>query len=82
MEITTQLTAKQAEKLALIQAQTNKSPDQILDSALDYYYQQVVNAPDNHLDRFSQIGLIGCIEAEPNLAADSEAILLQELGGR
>ncbi len=81
MEMTT-LTAKQTEKLALIQDQTKQSPEQILDSALDYYYQQVVNASDNHLEKFTQIGFIGCIEAEPNLAEDSEAILIQELGAR
>ncbi|MBD2543277.1 hypothetical protein H6G72_05300 [Planktothricoides sp. FACHB-1370] len=79
MEMTTQLTQKQAEKLALIQNQTKQSLEQILDSALDSYYQQVMQS-NNHLEKFTKIGFVGCIEAEPNLAEDSEAILSQELG--
>jgi hypothetical protein len=77
--MTTQLTEKQAEKLALIQNQTKQSLEQILDSALDSYYQQVMQTPHNHLEKFTQIGFVGCIEAEPNLAEDSEAILSKEL---
>ncbi|WP_354636355.1 hypothetical protein [Planktothricoides raciborskii] len=78
--MTTQLTQKQAEKLALIQNQTKQSLEQILDSALDSYYQQVMQTSHNHLEKFTKIGFVGCIEAEPNLAEDCEAILSQELG--
>lgn len=80
--MTTQLTQKQAEKLALIQNQTKQSLEQILDSALDSYYQEVMQIyhKNNHLEKFTKIGFVGCIEAEPNLAEDSEAILSQELG--
>ena len=78
--MTTQLTQKQSEKLTLIQNQTQQSLEQILDSALDSYYQQIMQTSNNHLEKFTQIGFVGCIEAEPNLAEDSEAILTQELG--
>ena len=75
--MTTQLTQKQAEKLALIQNQTQQSLEQILDSALDSYYQQFMQNynKNNHLEKFNQIGFVGCIEAEPNLGEDCESIL-------
>jgi hypothetical protein len=39
MEIATQLTEEQAQKLAIIQEKTKQNLDQILASALEYYYQ-------------------------------------------
>jgi hypothetical protein len=39
-----------------------------------------LTASHNHLEKFSKIGFIGCIEAEPNLAENSESILMQEIG--
>jgi hypothetical protein len=80
MEIATQLTEEQAQKLAIIQEKTKQNLEQILASALEYYYQQVLSVSDNHLEKFSQLGFIGCIEAEPNLAENSESILMQEMG--
>lgn len=76
----TQLTDKQAEKLALIQDKTQQSPEQILDLALESYYQQVLASDPHHLEKFTQMGFIGCIEAEPNLAENVESILIQEVG--
>jgi hypothetical protein len=80
MEIATQLTEEQAQKLAIIQEKTKQNLEQILASALEYYYQQVLSVADNHLEKFNQLGFIGCIEAEPNLAENSESILMRELG--
>jgi hypothetical protein len=78
MEIATQLTDEQAQKLAFIQQKTQQNPDKILGAALDYYYQQLSTNSTNHLENFSKIGFIGCIEAEPDLAENCESILLQE----
>jgi len=78
MEIATQLTDEQAQKLAFIQQKTQQNPDEILGAALDYYYQQLSTNSTNHLENFSKIGFIGCIEAEPDLAENCESILLQE----
>lgn len=81
MEITTQLTQEQAEKLAFIQEKTKQNTGEILLSALEYYYQQLLNTSENHLEKFSELDFIGCIEAEPNLAENCESILMQEIGG-
>jgi hypothetical protein len=78
MEIATQLTDEQAQKLAFIQQKTQQNPDKILGAALDYYYQQLSTNSTNHLENFSKIGFIGCIEAEPDLAENCESILMQE----
>lgn len=75
MEIATELTEQQKQKIAFIQQETRQNLDQILESALDIYYKQVLSASNNHLQKFSEIGFIGCIEAEPDLAERSESIL-------
>jgi hypothetical protein len=80
MEIATQINEEQAQKLAFIQEKTQQNLDEILRSALDFYYQQVLNTSKNHLEKFSQLGFIGCIEAKPNLAENCESILMQEIG--
>ncbi|NEP79203.1 MAG: hypothetical protein F6K39_14160 [Okeania sp. SIO3B3] len=80
MKIATQLTQEQAQKLAFIQEKTKQSTDEILLSALEYYYQKLLNTSENHLEKFSKLDFIGCIEAEPNLAENCESILMQEIG--
>ncbi|NES90931.1 MULTISPECIES: hypothetical protein [Okeania] len=77
MKIATKLTQEQAQKLAFIQEKTKQSTDEILLSALEYYYQQLLNTSENHLKKFSQLDFIGCIEAEPNLAENCESILIK-----
>ena len=81
-EITTQLTDEQAQKFALIQDKTKQNAEEVLASALDYYYQHLLTASDTHLDKFSRVGFVGCIEAEPNLAKDSESILMNSMAGK
>ncbi|NMG59096.1 hypothetical protein E1H12_11355 [Geitlerinema sp. P-1104] len=80
MEIATQLTDEQAQKLAFIQQKTQQNSDEILGAALDYYYRKFLTTSTNHLENFSKIGFIGCIEAEPDLAENCESILIQEMG--
>ncbi|MBS0017470.1 MAG: hypothetical protein KFF72_14160 [Arthrospira sp. SH-MAG29] len=80
MEIATQLTDEQAHKLAFIQQKTQQNPDEILGAALDYYYQQLLTTSTNHLENFSKIGFVGCVDAEPDLAENCESILMQEIG--
>jgi len=79
MKISTKLTHKQTQKLAFIQEKTKKSTNEILLSALEYYYQQLLNTSENHLEKFSTLDFIGCIESEPNLAENCESILMQEI---
>lgn len=80
MEIATQLTDEQAHRLAFIQQKTQQNPDEILGAALDYYYQQLLTTSTNHLENFSKIGFVGCVDAEPDLAENCESILMQEIG--
>ncbi len=80
MEIATQLTDEQAHKLAFIQQKTQQNSDEILGAALDYYYQQLLTTSTNHLENFSKIGFVGCVDAEPDLAENCESILMQEIG--
>lgn len=77
MKIATKLSQEQAQKLTFIQEKTKQSTDEILLSALEYYYQQLLNTSENHLEKFSQLDFIGCIEAEPNLAENCESILIE-----
>lgn len=84
METTPKLNDEQTKKIALIQEKTQQTSDQIIADALDFYYQKLcneneVNQPKNNLEKFSEIGFIGCIDAEPDLAENSESILNQEM---
>ncbi len=80
MKLSAQLTEEQAKKLSFIQEKTKQNTDEILGEAIEYYYKNVVqSANENLLENFQKVGFVGCIEAEPNLAEDSELILMQEL---
>jgi hypothetical protein len=80
MEIIAQINEDQAKKINFIQEKTQQNLDEILKNALESYYEKIVNTPKNNLEKFREIGFIGCIEAEENLAANSELILHQEMG--
>lgn len=84
METTPKFNNEQTKKIAFIQEKTQQTSDQIIADALDFYYQKLcneneVNQPKNNLEKFSEIGFIGCIDAEPDLAENSESILNQEM---
>ncbi len=79
MEIATRITEEQAKKLAFIQDRTEQSLDEVLASAIDRYYEQVSLPKRDRLEKLSQLGFIGCIEADPDLAENSESILMQEI---
>ncbi len=80
MEIATNIDEKQAQKLAFIQEKTQQNIDEIIRDALEDYYEKVFKDSRNHLEKFNQLGFIGCIEAEPDLAENCEAILIKEMG--
>ena len=75
MEIATKIDSEQAQKLAFIQEKTQQNLDEILRVALEDYYEKVLNNSSNHLEKFSKIGFVGCIEAEPDLAENCEVYL-------
>ena len=80
MKIATNIDEKQAQKLAFIQEKTQQNIDEIIRDALEDYYEKVFKDSRNHLEKFNQLGFIGCIEAEPDLAENCEAILIKEMG--
>jgi len=80
MEIATKIDSEQAQKLAFIQEKTQQNLDEILRVALEDYYEKVLKNSTNHLEKFTKIGFVGCIEAEPDLAENCEAILMKEIG--
>jgi hypothetical protein len=41
--------------------------------------EKSLDQPKTHLEKFSEIGFIGCIDAESNLAENTEFILNQEM---
>ena len=75
MEIATKIDSEQAQKLAFIQEKTQQNLDEILRVALEDYYEKVLNNSSNHLEKFSKIGFVGCLEAEPDLAENCEVYL-------
>ncbi|EKD07534.1 MAG: hypothetical protein P5702_06245 [Limnospira sp. PMC 1291.21] len=79
MKIATQLTDEQVQKLAFIQQKTQQNSDEVLGAALDYYYRKLLTTSTSHIENFSKIGFVGCIEAEPDLAENCESILMQEI---
>ncbi|MDY6804877.1 MAG: hypothetical protein SXA11_13860 [Cyanobacteriota bacterium] len=79
MEIATKIDEEQAQKLAFIQEKTQQNLDDILRVALEDYYEKVLNNSSDRLEKFSQIGFVGCIEAEADLAENCEAILMKEI---
>jgi hypothetical protein len=69
MHITAQFDDDHADKLAYIQQQTNEEFGEILSRAIDLYYQQLQTPAKSPLDVFEEAGLVGCMEAEPDLSS-------------
>ncbi|NEQ40254.1 MAG: hypothetical protein F6K40_30025 [Okeania sp. SIO3I5] len=80
MKIATKINELQTQKLAFIQAKTQQNIDEIIRDALENYYEKVFKYYRNHLEKFSQLGFIFCIEAELDLAENCEAIFIKEMG--
>ncbi|UBF29264.1 CopG family transcriptional regulator [Kovacikia minuta CCNUW1] len=75
MEITTQLDETHAGKLAYIQQQTNLSLADVLEQAIDLYYQKLQQSADDPLAKLKQGHFIGRFKAAPDFATNSKAIL-------
>lgn len=80
---TLKLNQDQAKKISLIQEKTQQQPEEIIRDALELYYKQLckkesLSKPKNNLEKFIEIGFVGCIDAEPDLAENTESRLIQE----
>jgi vacuolar-type H+-ATPase subunit E/Vma4 len=71
MEIIAQINQEQENKINLIKEKTQQTLNEILNNAIKSYYEKIINTPKNNLEKFREIGFIGCIEGEENLAANS-----------
>lgn len=74
MQITTQLDETHANKLAYIQQQTNLDVADVLQQAIDLYYQHL-QQPYDPLAKLKQGRFIGRFKASPDLVTNSKAIL-------
>ncbi|MTF40680.1 CopG family transcriptional regulator [Cyanobacterium aponinum] len=75
LEINTKLTEKTADKLAYIQTQTQEEINQILELAIDNYYQKIKGKQKTSLELLEESGLIGCISAEPDLSTNYKSVI-------
>jgi hypothetical protein len=79
MEIATQLDDDHAGKLAYIQTQTSQDLTEILNQAIDLYYQKLNPTQDTPSSTALEDPLIGLFSGSPNLATQAEEILQQEV---
>jgi hypothetical protein len=75
MNIATELDSNHAAKLTYIQTQTQQNVDEILQRAIDLYYQQVQPMQKSPLEVLQEAGLVGCIEGSPDLSATYKPIV-------
>ncbi len=78
MEIATQLDDDHAGKLAYIQTQTSQDLTEILNQAIDLYYQKLNPTQDTPPTALED-PLIGLFSGPPNLATQAKEILQQEV---
>lgn len=77
MQISTNLSEEIASKLAYLQQETNLTAEDVIQTAIERYYQQLQQQKQsaNSIERLKQSSFIGCFSGAPNLAENSEAIL-------
>lgn len=75
MNINTQLNESVAAKLAHLQQMTNQNLEEILQQAIDVYYQQFQTQSKTPLEILQDNGFIGCIQAEADLSANYKPIV-------
>ena len=79
MEIAAQLDSDHAEKLAYIQAQTQQDVTEILNQAIDLYYEQLKPTQKSPLEVLQEDGLVGCFEGSPDLSSNYKTIIHEYL---
>ncbi|BAU13037.1 hypothetical protein LEP3755_35730 [Leptolyngbya sp. NIES-3755] len=92
MEITAQLDEETIHQLQQIQQQTNQNQAEILKAAIAAYYDQVqdnqsiVEQPQSSqtqkktpFEAFQELGLVGCIDGEPDSSQNYKAVIDQYL---
>jgi hypothetical protein len=78
MRIITHLDAA-ANQLAYIQQHTGQDTEAILKAAIEKYDQQLQPQQKSALDIFQDLGLVGCIDADPDLSTNYKSVISQSL---
>ncbi|MGG6268519.1 hypothetical protein ACQ4M3_25345 [Leptolyngbya sp. AN03gr2] len=79
MQIITQLDDDAANKLTYIQQQTGQDTETVLKTAIEQYYQQLQPPQKTALDIFQDLGLVGCIDADPDLSTNYKSLISESL---
>jgi hypothetical protein len=74
MKLDIQLDDEYIQKLSYIQQQTQQNLTEVIKASIDLRYQQLQQTDDSPT-KLQQSQFIGSFEAEPDLAANAEAIL-------
>jgi hypothetical protein len=79
MEIKTQITEAEANKIAFIQQKTNQDISEILKLAIDLYYNHLQTPLEPSLQILEQSGFIGCCSVESDLSTTYKSVLSNQL---
>jgi hypothetical protein len=79
MDVPQRFDDEHAEKISYIRQQTNQDIIAILNQAIDLYYQQLQPSEKTPLEIFEELGLVGCIEGDPNLSTNYKPLIHQHL---
>ena len=72
MQIEIQLDEERARKLAYIQQQTQQDMTEVLQQAIDQYYQQIQPPAADPLAKLKESKFIGCFKGSPDLSTHSK----------
>ena len=75
MNINTQLNESAAAKLAHLQQMTNQDLQELLQQAIDVYYQQFQTQSKTPMEILQDNGFVGCVQAESDLSANYKSIV-------
>jgi hypothetical protein len=75
MNINTQLNESAAAKLTHLQQMTDQNLEEILQQAIDVYYQQFQSQSKTPLEILQDNSFVGCIQAESDLSANYKPIV-------
>jgi predicted metal-dependent hydrolase len=80
IQINTELSDRAAEKLAYIQQNTEQDLNQILDAAIETYYQKLQQENKQRpFQKLEESGFIGCCSVESDLSSNYKSVLKAEL---
>lgn len=75
MQIEIQLDDDRSEKLVQLQQQTQQNLNQVIEQAIEAYYQQLQPARKRAIDIFKESGFIGSIDADPTVSANHRSVV-------